>query len=482
MTVDLAYTEYGTPQVRETIVLLGSIGSDASMWEPQAHALSDRFRVVCVDHRGHGRSPVPPGPYAMADLGADVLAVLDRLGVAAVHLVGLSLGGAVAQWIAAHHPARVRTLTLLCTSPAFLPSEPWIERAAIVRTQGLSSIAQAVVGRWFTAGLADRDPALIERHLRMVRGISDEGYAGCCEALASWDGRGDLCRIVAPALVIAGQQDPATPPATLQTIADGIAGASLHVLDPGAHLVSVEQAGPVTALIASHIQSAAQADTAASTRTAIPTAAAALRGMNAGSDPVIPARSRPESTDTRWSAASGDPGHKHAGTTVGAADAAEDAAITDDYAAGRAAAHAAGMAVRRQVLGDAHVDRSVTASTEFTAPFQDFITRTAWGDIWNRPGLDHHTRRLLTLAVLTAVGNEHELDMHIRAALRAGTDPAELVEVFLHTAVYAGVPNSNRAFALGQRALAELNSPTQSSPTPSAPQAPPTDHPEGEHA
>lgn len=113
------------------------------------------------------------------------------------------------------------------------------------------------------------------------------------------------------------------------------------------------------------------------------------------------------------------------------------------------------MRVRRTVLGDAHVDRAVASATEFTRPFQDFITRTAWGDVWSRPGLDHHTRRLLTLAILTAVGNEHELDMHIRAALRAGADPGELVEVFLHTAIYAGVPNSNRAFALGRQALAD---------------------------
>ena len=112
--------------------------------------------------------------------------------------------------------------------------------------------------------------------------------------------------------------------------------------------------------------------------------------------------------------------------------------------------------------GDAHVDRSIESATEFTRPFQDFISRTAWGDIWARPGLDHRTRRLLTLAILTAVGNEHELDMHIRAALRAGIDPDDLVEVFLHTAVYAGVPNSNRAFALGKQALVDTEGGTGS--------------------
>ncbi len=170
----------------------------------------------------------------------------------------------------------------------------------------------------------------------------------------------------------------------MRELADGIAGADFHILDPGAHLVSVEQAGRVTALIREHIIRAA---------------------------PV---------------------------------DAYRDAAVE------------VGMRIRRSVLGDAHVDHAMSQATEFTKPFQDFITRTAWGDIWARPGLDHHTRRLLTLAILTAVGNEHELDMHIRAALRAGMNPDELVEVFLHTAVYAGVPNSNRAFALGKQALRDL--------------------------
>ncbi|WP_254206899.1 bifunctional 3-oxoadipate enol-lactonase/4-carboxymuconolactone decarboxylase PcaDC [Nocardia alni] len=428
MTVELAYLEYGDSG-SPVVVFIGSIGSDATMWGPQAHVLAERFRVICVDHRGHGKSPVVPGPYSMADLGGDVVALLNRLGVGRVHLVGLSLGGAVAQWIAAHHASRVRTLTLLCTSPAFTPARGWIDRAEIVRTQGLSSIAEQIVERWFTPGLAERDPELVRRHLEMVRGISDEGYAGCCEALAGWDGRADLVRIVAPTLAIAGEQDPATPPATVSTIAEGIADARLEVLDPGAHLVSVEQAGPVTVLIARHIvggtaDHATEHTTASAETPAAPTSSATA----ALAEPTSTARTS---------------------TTL--------AEPTAHLTAERTAAHAAGMLVRRSVLGDAHVDRSVAAATEFTAPFQDFITRTAWGDVWNRPGMDHHTRRLLTLAILTALANEHELDMHIRAALRAGMDPAELVEVFLHTAVYAGVPKSNRAFALGQQALADLH-------------------------
>ncbi|MGI5221014.1 3-oxoadipate enol-lactonase [Nocardia sp. CA-290969] len=385
-TVELSYRVTG-PATAPAVVLLGSLGSDRSMWDPQVAALAGEYEVVAVDLRGHGQSPTGTGDPTVADLAADVLALLDRLGRDAVHLVGLSLGGAVAQWIAAHEPTRVRTLTLLCTSAKFGTPQSWLDRAAAVRADGTASIAEAVVGRWFTTGLADRDTDLIARSRAMVETTPDEGYAACCVALAQFDGRADLARITAPTLVIAGAQDPATTPDDMRALAGGIANSVLHVLDPAAHLASVEQAGPVTALITGHIA-----------------------------------------------------GHRE-----------------------RCAAFDQGMRVRRAVLGDAHVDRAVAGTTAFTEPFQDFITRTAWGDIWSRPGLDHHTRRLLTLAILTAVGNTHELDMHIRAALRAGVGPDELAEVFLHTAVYAGVPNSNLAFGLGKAALADATPAASSS-------------------
>jgi 4-carboxymuconolactone decarboxylase len=118
--------------------------------------------------------------------------------------------------------------------------------------------------------------------------------------------------------------------------------------------------------------------------------------------------------------------------------------------------HAEGMEVRRAVLGDAHVDRAVANTTEFTAPFQDFITRYAWGDVWTRPGLDRRTRSVVTLAVLTALGHENELAMHVRAAVRNGLSADEIGEVLLHTAIYAGVPAANTAFAIAQRVLAEI--------------------------
>jgi 4-carboxymuconolactone decarboxylase len=114
-----------------------------------------------------------------------------------------------------------------------------------------------------------------------------------------------------------------------------------------------------------------------------------------------------------------------------------------------------GMTVRRQVLGEAHVDRSVARTTEFTAPFQDLITRYAWGDIWSRPGLSRAERSMVTLAVLATLQHEGELAMHVKAALRNGLTPDQIAEVLLHTSIYAGVPTGNRAFAIAQQALDE---------------------------
>ena len=118
-------------------------------------------------------------------------------------------------------------------------------------------------------------------------------------------------------------------------------------------------------------------------------------------------------------------------------------------------AYEAGLSVRREVLGDAHVDRALEGATEFTEPFQEFITRFAWGGVWTRPGLDRETRSAVTLAVLTALGRENEIALHVRAARRNGLSEAQIAEVLLHTAVYAGVPAANAAFAIAQQTLDE---------------------------
>lgn len=241
------------PAGAPVLLLAGSLGSTLEMWEPQVEALAGEFRVVRYDHRGHGKSPVPAGPYSIADLGADVLRLLDRLDVPSAQLAGVSLGGMTAMWLAAHAPERVDRLALLCTSAQLGPPQGWAERAATVRAEGTGAVAAAVVSRWFTPGYAARHPGEVARLTAMVAGTPAEGYASCCGAIEHMDLRADLARITAPTLVVAGADDPATPPEHAERIAAAISGARLSVLPGAAHLASWERADAVTGLLREHL-------------------------------------------------------------------------------------------------------------------------------------------------------------------------------------------------------------------------------------
>jgi 3-oxoadipate enol-lactonase len=250
--VPVHFVDEGPPNA-PAVVLSGSLGSTLAMWDPQVPALSERFRVIRYDHRGHGGSPMPPGPYDIASLAGDVLAVLDRLEVTRAHLCGLSLGGQVVMWIASHAPDRVDRLVLCCTSAWFGPPEPWIERAETVRAHGTGAVARAVAGRWFTPGFAAANPAIVERTRAMIAATPPEGYAACCEAVGRTDLRGDLGAIRAPTLVVGGAQDPGVPSERIEALSNGIAGSRVTLVDPAAHLANVEQAEQVTGLILDHL-------------------------------------------------------------------------------------------------------------------------------------------------------------------------------------------------------------------------------------
>lgn len=366
------------PRDAPVVLLVGSLGSTLEMWDPQVPALTDRFRVVRYDTRGHGRSPVPPGRCTIDDLVDDALALLDRLGVARAHLVGLSLGGMTAMRLAAREPERVDRLALLCTAAQFANPEVWTSRAAAVRAGGTAAVADAVVQRWFTEPFRLAHPDVTDHWRSVIAATPAEGYASCCEVIAGLALLRDLPRISAPTLVLAGADDTATPPQHLRTIAEAVPGARLVVLPQAAHLANLEQPLAVSALLQAHL------------------------------DPP--------------------------GTTP----------------------YERGMRVRRAVLGDAHVDRSTARATALTLPFQDFITRYAWGDVWSRPGLDRRSRSMLTLALLTALGQEHELAMHVRAAVTNGLTVGDIGEVLLHAAVYAGAPASNSALAVAQQVLSDM--------------------------
>ncbi|HEU4425034.1 MAG TPA: 3-oxoadipate enol-lactonase [Pilimelia sp.] len=241
------------PEGAPVVVLGSSLGTNRGLWEPQLDALRRRFRVLRFDHRGHGGAPAPPGPYEIDDLGRDVLALLDHRGVAAASYCGLSLGGMVGMWLAAHAPARVNRLVLCCTTAWFPSPEPWLDRARRVRAAGTGSIAEPVVARWFTPAFAQAAPEVVRRHAAMLAATDDEAYAGCCEAIAAMDLRPLLAAITAPTLVLAAEQDLAIPPAHGRAIADAIPGARLRLLSGGAHLATVEAAEPVTEAILAHL-------------------------------------------------------------------------------------------------------------------------------------------------------------------------------------------------------------------------------------
>ncbi len=235
------------------VVLANSLGATYEMWSPQVPELSARFRTIRYDARGHGGSPVPPGPYSIAELATDLVALLDELGVERAHLVGLSLGGMTAMHVAAHHPERVEQLVVLCTSARLGPASSWLDRASTVRTDGAGAVAAAVVGRWYTEAYRRSRPDVTAAAEAMVASTPAEGYAACCEAIASMDLTADLGRIGAPTLAIAGAADPATPPEHLERIARAIPGARLLVVDDAAHLANAEQPEQVTAAILHHL-------------------------------------------------------------------------------------------------------------------------------------------------------------------------------------------------------------------------------------
>ncbi|MGW9174547.1 bifunctional 3-oxoadipate enol-lactonase/4-carboxymuconolactone decarboxylase PcaDC [Streptomyces decoyicus] len=385
------------PEDAPPLLLGPSLGASLAVWDPQLPALARQYRVVRWDLPGHGGTPtgvLAPAPTpttTVPELARLVLDLADSLGIGRFAYAGISLGGAVGAWIAAHHPERIASLALVCSAARFGEPEGWRERAALVREAGLGPVAETTASRWFTPAFA-HSPEATAMIDTLRDSVAPAAYAACCDALAAYDLRDALARITAPTLVVAGRADPATPPARARELTDGIPDASLVELSAAAHLAGVERPAPVLAALLGHL--AAHPD----------------------DGPAGPAPGAPASDDR--------------------------------------SRHAAGTAVRRAVLGDAHVDRSVARTSALTEVFQDFITRYAWGEIWTRPGLSRRTRSCITLTALVAGGHHDELAMHLEAALRNGLTPQEIQEVLLQSAVYCGVPAANSAFALADRVIA----------------------------
>ena len=245
------------PRDAPVLVLGNSLGSTRDLWEPQLAVLGEHFRLLRYEHRGHGGSPAPAGPYTIAELGADVLRLLDGFGIEHASYCGVSLGGMIGMWLAMNAPGRIDALALCCTSARFPDTALWVQRAATVRGDGLPSISAQVVSRWFTPGFAARFPSVPATFEATLDGVDPEGYAGCCEAIAGMDLRAGLAKISAPTLVICGSEDPLTPPWHGAVIARGIAGSRLAVIRGAAHLANVSAPGEVTAALRAHLLAAA---------------------------------------------------------------------------------------------------------------------------------------------------------------------------------------------------------------------------------
>lgn len=227
------------------LVLCNSLGTELGMWEPQMPRLLEHFRVLRHDARGHGQSQVTPGPYTIAQLAADVIALLDHLQAERAHFCGLSMGGMIGMWLGAHQPARFERLVLSNTAAHMPPPEAWNTRIDKVKREGMAAIVPMVLERWFTPGFVARAPQQVEPVRAMLLRTPVAGYVASCAAVRDMDQRGALAAIAVPTLVIAGSHDSSTPPADGRYLAQQIPGARYLELD-AAHLSNLEQADRFT--------------------------------------------------------------------------------------------------------------------------------------------------------------------------------------------------------------------------------------------
>jgi len=223
------------------MVFSNSLGTNLSLWEPQLAALERSFHVLRYDTRGHGETDVTPGPYSIAQLGTDVVHLLDELEIERAHFCGISMGGLIGQWLGINAPERVNRLALCSTGVKIGSPETWNPRIEAIRKDGMKAVAGAVIERWLTPEFRAREPQATARCLRMLEGANAEGYVANCEAIRDADLRGQVAAVRAPTMVITGSKDPATPPALGRSLAESIPGAGYVELE-GSHIINVEAA------------------------------------------------------------------------------------------------------------------------------------------------------------------------------------------------------------------------------------------------
>ncbi|PCC18884.1 4-carboxymuconolactone decarboxylase [Brevibacterium aurantiacum] len=408
------------------LIVLPSLGTSVgALWQSAATHLGEvdpATTIIGIDLPGHGRSaPVDVSAgtseypqLTMSDLAEAVLATIDRVlpdvagsadaSAASISVAGDSIGGAIALQLALDHGDRFDRAAVFCTGAKIGEPSGWLERAEVVATSGTPTQVTGSAQRWFGEGFMDREPEASAALLHSLQDADRFSYAALCHALASYDVRSRLAEITLPVLAVAGSEDQPTPPTKLAEIANGVSGALLEVIEGAAHLVPAEAPAVAAGLLHEFLN---------------PDGAGAT-GTGEQNSATLPTASGPRE-------------------------------------ASRDEVREAGMTVRRQVLSDAHVDRANAKVDDFTADFQDLITRYAWGEIWTRPGLEKRMRSAITLTAMIAGGHEAELAMHVKAAVRNGLTRDEIKEVLLQSAIYCSVPSANTAFSVASQALAEMD-------------------------
>ncbi|MEU4084559.1 bifunctional 3-oxoadipate enol-lactonase/4-carboxymuconolactone decarboxylase PcaDC [Streptomyces aureus] len=416
------------PEDAPVLILGPSLGTTWHMWDRQIPELSKSWRIFRFDLPGHGGAPAYPAG-SVTELAERLLTTLDRLGIQRFGYAGCAFGGALGLELALRRPERLASLALIAASPRFGTADEFRQRGVVVRTNGLDPIARTSPERWFTSGFAAAQPAITEWAVQMVRTTDPGCYIAACEALATFDVRGELGLVGVPTLVLAGSDDEVTGPAEARTLVAGIPDARLAVVPGASHLVPVEQPAAVTDLLVRHFSSA-WLPAFDSTTGQMAVQAPQAYPVQAAPPPVAPF------------------------AEIGPAPVVPELA-------GRQDPYDVGIKVRREVLGDAHVDGVLSSADAFSGDFQEFVTRYAWGEIWDRPGLDRRSRSCVTLTALVAGGHLEELAVHTRAALRNGLTPVEIKEVLLQTAVYCGMPAANSAFRVAQEVIREETTPQE---------------------
>lgn len=429
--VELSAPAAAQDEQRPVLLLGPALGTAlVPLWGGVARELEGRFRIIGWELPGHGGAPAGSDDFSIEELAQGVLAAVDAVeelpAESSFWYAGCSVGGAVGLQLLVDAPQRVRGAVITASAPQLGDPEQWRERAALVEAAGTPTQVIGSAQRWLTQDFIERDAAagtgITTGLLHALQSADRHGYAQVCRAIAAFDLTGRLGEIVAPVIAVAGEQDPSVEPQAVRDWAQQVPGARFELIEQAAHMIPAQQPAALAGLIR---ELAAQTPGSAST------------------DPLR---------------------REGAPSSVGDSAQAPAPRAGGDRTASQT--HADGMRVRREVLSDAHVDRSEANKDEFTAEWQDFISRYAWGEIWTRPGLDRPMRSAITLTALIAAGHWGEFEMHVRAALRNGLTREQIKEILLQSSIYLSVPSANNAFSHAKAVFDRLDAEAASASSP----------------